>query len=524
MLIPSGLQFEIHDGMDPGNLVESAANCSLVANVQFVEAAAAGSSTAPAADGYGPTVVIAPLAVLFQRGKAKVNAPVRMPTGAAAGKYKLEVSIDGLPNVTSFQHNFEFSAESLDADEREKLEERRVVEQKLLKVARTISDTEKKIQKCDDEITKIADNEATISAEASTTEAKANDAISTVTSLEYLRGTRNGLHQVQYRSDSARNRAFDALDSNQFDSNGVLGLVAELGYFEDTRVGHAIAQLIRGQLLDIVVEDARGDQWLSSEAMRLNLRSVNLVRNLNSGRWLKACVFKQGAKGTIKASDPQKSLKLNDAGALASAQNDQVRYGRCLGYAVNLVVLKPAQAELRAKLWYGLLRDTLVFETDVGMRHWEQDHDKYSNPCISLEGGFVQSDGAVRFADAPIAPPVAFAMPPQGSAPLDPRWKHMMKAHSDSQDLHEASMNLNARVRELRRKREKLAVEKEKLSQVLQEAKNEMVPLETNKQSIDAAIAVIRARKGAEGRAVSPDAPQRHQRQERAAKRPRLGH
>jgi len=512
-LLSTDIAFELLDSMDPGNLV-SASGLALTIDVA-VNSGAAGSSAA-GGDGDQQTLEDEPPATSFQNGKVTFERPVLMHKDAAAANYTLTVSVDGVPGVAEYTHDFEFVSESLDHNERQKSDESRRLAGDIKQKKDAVKKLETQLGKKAVEIAKADLHISNTNTQIGSHEAEHRQATATIESLQHITETIHRATQVKYNS---RNPVYDALDTSLLTHRGVLGLVVSLGCFEDSKVACAVAQRLRGVLLDIVIDsDVHNEAalWVRTEAERFELRSANRLRDMTkNGRFYQSAFTTEGrsAMGAFEKT-PQRTLAIKDNGVLKSTDNIE-RYGRCLGYAVNLVVFPEAllsRAELfRSRLWYPLLKTTLVFEKNDGMKKWINDHrQRYSNVCISLDGGSVLADGSESITAAPKDPDAIFAnaIPGTSGVPLDVRLKERMQATADLDELDQKISDLRDTVQARTTGRLKLQKEQDAEQEQLVKLKDELEGLENQKKIIDTEIAQILEQKQKEGR-PSPDAPRR---------------
>jgi len=195
---------------------------------------------------------------------------------------------------------------------------------------------------------------------------------------------------------------------------GVCAIAAELGTVEAADVARCLKHELASSMAYIFTSKLATADLLRKLVPDAADRT-HFFALLDEKRW------SQGVAGENIRAKPgqQHTLDLDAALESEAARN----YGS-LGFAVNLIHIEHRQSLLRRRVFYPLLRNTLVFETEDRMTQFAIDFPDSTYPLVSLDGGSIKSNGARTCGGRGGGEGPSFKKRPSGSTTLlDPRLK-----------------------------------------------------------------------------------------------------
>jgi hypothetical protein len=211
--------------------------------------------------------------------------------------------------------------------------------------------------------------------------------------------------------------------------DGIIGLIADLGFIDDEKLDKTISTLIGRYLTAVVVENRE-----SAEKLR------------------KECEKSKFALSIIPLDNISKSRELTEDGKFKFQELEETE--GLIGYACNLIDLRQHQHEIRYVL-YNIIGDTIVFQTydqGISFRQKQLMQKKKCPTIITIDGDKLEQNGIVyagkkqetknRFGQLPITETKQF---------------HDLKMRKDSLEVHK-----------------KLLKEKELIDQLLDESENNL--------------------------------------------------
>ncbi|XP_004345286.2 hypothetical protein CAOG_06537 [Capsaspora owczarzaki ATCC 30864] len=199
--------------------------------------------------------------------------------------------------------------------------------------------------------------------------------------------------------------------------------VIDCGRIEDSQIAAVIETLLGSSMRMGVIDVPMG----SPEFVRLtNANAGDRVLNLQNPRTANS-FFRQGVN-----NDSQRTLKLPRPAHAAGF----------IDFAVNMIFLERETVSERATVWYFLLRDAMIFETQKHLRDFAEQirsTDKMPN-LIALDGYLMRGDGTTQKMKVPKRSQFAavedakrLAVDAQGSHTLDPLLRTLLQGHIQSQ-------------------------------------------------------------------------------------------
>ena len=315
------------------------------------------------------TILYTDNSVFYQNDNLKIGVSITSPNPKNACRLVVEV-IPPMPSVENIDHLF-----SIQVDEDE-----------MISIYQQIEHLESKKSELIDELTTLQN-----------TEKKIQNQLQSFAELEE--------EKSQYTPDMPHKKYYKpwqiltSIDDFQLHSSYILGSVGQIGSL-DVQINRALTQWISNYIDHFVVDGYSNDFKIPFRKFELNInRAANWIQSKKS-LFKKVNTIKiftltpmEALNDLLLSDDPQKSIIF-----------PEIKFPGFVGYAVNLITLTQdhLQRDLRRRLWFRILGNTLVFRREDDLRSYlSNGSEPASNDILSLDGFFLRDNIREVFTNVP---------------------------------------------------------------------------------------------------------------------------